>query len=87
MIENGFNYAVEQAVKANKKKEAKKKPKRTRLREELMKNHAEEIKEKGFANVDCSSWNKADQKRMLKLIKLDGYKESVIKRTWKLTKL
>ena len=87
MIENGFNYAVEQAVKADKKKKAKKKPKRIKLREKLMKNHGETIKEKGFANVDCSAWNKTDQKRMLELIKLDGYKENVIKRLWKLTKL
>ena len=87
MIENGFNYAVEQAVKANKKKKAKKKPKRIKLREKLMKNHGEIIKEKGFANVDCSTWNKTDQKRMLELIKLDGYEENVIKRLWNLTKL
>ena len=87
MIENGFTYAVEQAVKQDNKKERRAKSERKRLQELLISNHEEQIMRDGLANVDCSDWNKTDQKRILKLMKIEGYDERVIKRLWNLTKI
>ena len=87
MIENGFTYAVEQAVKQDNKKERRAKSERKRLQELLISNHEEQIMRDGLANVDCSDWNKIDQKRILKLMKIEGYDERVIKRLWNLTKI
>jgi hypothetical protein len=87
MIENGFVQAVEKAVENDKRQAKKQEPKRQKLRRMLKKNHEKQLNEKGFANVNCSKWSKTDQKRILKLMMIEGYKENTIKRLWNLNKL